>query len=103
MINHDLKLYRGDDFTLEIAVLNDDKTPADLAGADIKLGFSDGVGDVSYADISVNNNVVQAHFAHKTTRDLAYSRGYWDLQITKDNIVTTIAKGKINITKDITP
>lgn len=55
MINHDLKLYRGDDFTLEIAVLNDDETPADLAGADIKLGFSDGVGDVSYADISVNN------------------------------------------------
>lgn len=103
MISQDIKLYRGDDFTLEIAILNDNGTPADLVGADIKLGFSDGVGDVSYANISVNNNVVQAHFAHATTKELEYSRGEWDLQITKNNIVTTVARGKLIITRDITP
>lgn len=103
MITQDIKLYRGDDHTIEIAVLNDDGTPADLAGADVKLGFSDGMGQVSYANISTNNNVITAHFAHATTKDLEYSRGEWDLQITKNGIVTTIARGKLIITRDITP
>lgn len=103
MISHDLKLYRGDDYSLDIAIINDDGTPADLTGAEIKLGFSDGLGDVSYADVRVADNLVTAHFTHATTKDLEYSRGQWDLQIKKDGIVTTVARGKLTITKDITP
>lgn len=103
MITHDIKLYRGDDYTLDIAIVNNDGTPADLTNAKIELGFSDGVGDVSYANISVSDNVVTAHFAHKTTKDIDYSRGFWDLQITQNGVVTTVAKGKISIARDITP
>lgn len=104
MITHDLKLYRGDDYVLEIAIINDDTSPADLAGATVRLGFGDGVSDdVRYADIAINNNVVTATFSHAITKDIAYSRGLWDLQITKNNIVTTVARGKISFTRDITP
>lgn len=103
MVTHDIKLYRGDDHTLDIGVLNDDGTPVSLAGAKVELGFSDGVGEVSYANIMINGNVITAHFAHQTTKNLDYSKGFWDLQITQNGVVTTIAKGKISMTRDITP
>lgn len=103
MITHDIKLYRGDDHTLDIALLNNDGTPANLTGAKVELGFFDGVGDVSYANISVTGNVITAHFAHQTTKNLDYSKGLWDLQITQNGVVTTVAKGKISITRDVTP
>lgn len=76
MITHDIKLYRGDDYTLDIAIVNNDGTPADLTNAKIELGFSDGVGDVSYANISVSDNVVTAHFAHKPPKTLIIVVGF---------------------------
>lgn len=104
MLVQDFNIYRGDDYIVEIAVINDDGSAVDLTNTDVKLGFNDGNGGkMSYADITVENNVVTAHFKHETTKNLTYSRAKWDLQLTKDSIVTTVARGNINITKDITP
>lgn len=104
MLVEDFNIYRGDDYIVEIAVINDDGTNADLTDTDVKLGFNDGNGGkMSYADITVENNIVTAHFKHETTKNLSYSRAKWDLQLTKDGIVKTVARGNINITKDVTP
>lgn len=104
MITKDLTLYRGDDYPLEIAILNADGTPANLLGADIRLGFSDGMSDeVTYADITVNNNVVSAMFTHQATKDIDWANGLWDLQITQNGLVTTVARGKIKLIRDVTP
>lgn len=102
MQHHDIQLYRGDDFVLKVAVKTANNQPADLTGADCRLGFSDG-NSLYYAQLHVIDNVIIAHFSHQLTKDLTIGRALWDLQITKDNIVTTIAKGKLNITQDITP
>lgn len=104
MIQKDLTLYRGDDFTLEIAVLNADGTPADLTNSKVELAFGDSnYDDLRYATIALSNNVVIAIFTHAQTKDIDWSNGVWDLQVTKDGKVTTIAKGKLKITRDVTP
>lgn len=103
MITQDIRIYRGDDYLLEIALLNSDGTPADLTGAKIELAFGELDGALTYADITTNQNVVTALFSHAATKDIEWSSGVWDLQITQTGKVTTVARGKIKITKDVTP
>lgn len=103
MITKDIAIYRGDDYLLEIALLNADNTPADLTGAKIELAFGELDGELTYADITTNQNVVMAVFSHAATKDIQWSSGVWDLQVAKDGKVTTVARGKIKITRDVTP
>jgi len=103
MIIKDIAIYRGDDYLLEIALLNADNTPADLTGAKIELAFGELDSELTYADITTNQNVVTAVFSHAATKDIKWGSGLWDLQVTQDSKVTTVARGKIKITRDVTP
>ena len=103
MITKDLDIYRGDDYLLEIALLNSDGTPANLNGATIELAFGEQDGVLSYATISVSDNVVTAIFTHAATKNIEWTSGVWDLQVAQDGKVTTVARGKIKITRDVTP
>lgn len=104
MITKDLSIYRGDDYLLEIALLNSDGTPANLNGATIELAFGDSSGmELRYADILIDENLVMATFTHEATKGIEWTNGLWDLQVTQNGVVTTVARGKIKITRDVTP
>ena len=104
MITKDIAIYRGDDYLLEIALLNADNTPADLTGAKIELAFGELDGALTYADITTNQNVVMAVFSHAATKDIQWSTGKYDLQVTMaDGRVSTPVKGKIKMIQDVTP
>lgn len=103
MVIKDIEIYRGDDFLLEVALLDANGLPADLSTATIELAFGEIDGDISYADITVNQHVVTAVFSHAATKDIQWTTGEWDLQITQAGKVTTVARGRVKITRDVTP
>lgn len=105
MITKDIAIYRGDDYTLEVALLDSDGMPADLKSAEVKLAFCDSMGDdLRYAGIIINDNTVSATFSHALTKDIEWSTGKYDLQVTMaDGRVSTPVKGKIKMIQDVTP
>lgn len=104
MLVENIELYRGDDKQFEIAILNTDGTPTDLTDCDIKLCFAQKFdADKQYANIALDGNLIKASFTPELTRDIRWTVGVWDLQIIKNNITTTVAKGTVIIIKDVTP
>ena len=104
MIVQDLDIYRGDDTELVVAVTNAEGVPVDLAGATVECVFNDSTQtNPQYADIDVNGNVITVTFTHEMTKDLEWKSGLYDVQVKKDGKTITIARGKVKITRDVTP
>ena len=103
MIKQSIEIYRGDTKTLEVAIVDEAGNPVDLTNATVELGFTDGKDAMRYADVLINNNVVIITFSHELTKDITWTTGQYDLQVTRGAEVKTALRGNLIITKDITP
>lgn len=97
----DMALYRGDTRLIEVTLLTE-QGAADLQGCRFKLHISPDEGEVIAPDIQVKDNVIMLYFSPTLTQDLAWQRGKYDLQMTRNGVVTTILHGKVRLKEDIT-
>lgn len=103
-----LSIYQGDDFAADITVNNEDGTPADLTGytaqSQIRINPADTSPEgVAQFACSIADNVVTIVLDHDTTKDLARSMYYWDLQIIDaGGWITTLLAGQVLVAKEVT-
>lgn len=97
----DLDLYRGDSRIIDIELTTEGGTP-DLTDCDFKMQIKpDEDGRIS-PSITVTGNVVRLYFAPELTANAGWRRGKYDVQMTRNGIVTTILYGKVRLTEDVT-
>jgi hypothetical protein len=99
-----LSLYAGDDVSIDVTVLNNDGTPANLTGATAESQIratADAVTSVDFAT-TVTGNVVTLALTNVQSATLP-ATGVWDLQITDSGgKITTIAGGRIDVAAGVT-
>ena len=100
----DLILYSGDDFFLDVTVSNPDNSPADLTGAvilaQIRTNEASPTPLAAFAS-TVASNVIHLHLPGAST-ETSTGVAMWDLQMTKGGAVTTLVRGSVSITADVT-
>ena len=102
-----LGIYQGDDFSAVVTVLNG-RDPADLTGytaqAQIRAGVADQASEPAIQMVtSISSPNVYLSIPHTQTATL--TGGYiWDLQLTHtaDGIVSTILRGNVLVTQEVT-
>ncbi|WKS99806.1 hypothetical protein NYR30_00460 [Gallibacterium salpingitidis] len=103
----DLTIYRGDDtvFTVLIDALPD----FSLRDAELKMTLKSKPNieqiTLSTTDNSINvlsDNVLQLIFSHQLTKNVKSTTWHYDLQMTKNDIVRTLVRGKVIIEPDVT-
>jgi hypothetical protein len=100
-----LRIYQGDDFYLDLHVMNPDTTDADLSGytasASIKL-LPNTPPVVSFeVMVDLTYSVVHLHLLAADTLSITESM-VWDCQLTTDSSVMTIAAGKVSPMSQVT-
>ncbi|WKT00939.1 hypothetical protein NYR30_06620 [Gallibacterium salpingitidis] len=107
METKDLTIYRGDDtvFTALIDALPD----FSLRDAELKMTLKSTLNieqiTLSTTDNSINvlsDNVLQLIFSHQLTKNVKSTTWHYDLQMTKNDIVRTLVRGKVIIEPDVT-
>jgi hypothetical protein len=105
----DLTVYQGDDWAAMVAVLNSDRTPADLTGytakAQMRAGIADQTWDVAaeFTCAVVLPNLISISLTSDQTTLLTQSSYLWDLQaVSPQGIVTTLIGGGVQIVFEVT-
>jgi hypothetical protein len=101
----DLKIYRGDDFYLDLTVYDPDDTPSDLTGvtASSQIRASPGAAaTLATLDAFVNGNVITLHLKHADSATLP-NNCVWDAQMTYGSgDIITLAGGNITVSGEVT-
>lgn len=101
----DLRVYAGDDLHLVVAVLDHDGEPADLTGCTARSEVRTSADDTAVLatlTTSVLDNAVYLHLAAADSAGLPEA-AVWDVEVTyPDATVSTLARGKVTTTKEVT-
>lgn len=105
----DLVVTRGDDFRAVVTLSDSDGNLMDLSSSTAKaqVRVSTALNAELLAEFvcdipaPATDGVVTITLPHTVTEDLP-RKGKWDLQITTDGWVTTVAKGNITVLPDVT-
>lgn len=99
----DLLLYAGDDFYIDVTVVDAAGNPIDLTGATAQSQIRDDSDAIVGEFVaSVHTDTVRLYLDSVTTAALPAAAN-WDVQITDDQaIVTTLAYGRVRIRKEVT-
>lgn len=105
---YDLKIYRGDTHHWQFKLWQDaDKSdPVDLLNCGVKAQIRNGFDGVRMVEIRLAitlPNIIDASLDAETSRDITFTEGVWDMQVTyPGNVVSTILAGEVTITPDVT-
>lgn len=105
-----LSMFRGDDQSFLLTIVDGDGEPFDLEDADLEFNavwrFGDPVITKTLLDgITVTNaeaGLATIAIAADDTEELELGRLRWDLQVTKDEVVRTVATGTLDLRGDVT-
>lgn len=104
-IRTNLIIEQGSDFSTEIVLADDNEELLDLTG---QVGFSqlrkhyESANSVSFV-VSVHNpGIVRLSLSSSVTSNLTPGRYVWDLYFKRDNLVSRICEGSVNITPSVT-
>lgn len=104
MQTQNLTLYRGDTHSFVLEVSDETGTPLDLTGSKVAVLVAPKGDNPAFApDVSVLGSQIILSFAPSHTRNSTWRSADYDVQITQGDTVTTILRGRIEMTKDITP
>ena len=103
MIKQNIELYRGDTASYTVEVLGDDGTPVDLSNAVVAMRVQPLTGAYIEPELHVGGHKIDILFPSHLTAGLTWSIATYDLQVTRGDIVTTIMRGNVQLTQDITP
>lgn len=98
-----LSIYRGDTYTFDISIVSDDGSPLDLTGSAVAMTIAPKGDYVPFSpDIDVQVNVITITIQPHHTQGAKWRSAEYDVQITQGDTVTTVLRGLINMTWDIT-
>lgn len=98
-----LHIYRGDssEFVLE---LDSDTGAVDLTGSSVDVLVRPKSDSPPFRpDIVVDTNVIRLLFAPHHTNGATWKKAEYDVQITQGDTVTTVLRGIVEMTWDVTP
>lgn len=99
-----LSIYRGDTYAFDISIVSDDGSPLDLTGSQVAMLIAPKGDYVPFSpDIDVAGNVITITIQPHHTQGAAWRSAEYDVQITQGNAVTTVLRGRIDMTWDVTP
>lgn len=99
-----LTLYRGDTHIFTLEVSDDANSPLDLTGSQVAMLIAPKGDYPSFSpDIDVAGNVITINIKPYHTQGALWRSADYDVQITQGEIVTTVLRGRIDMTQDITP
>jgi len=100
-----LIIYQGDDVGFSIAVYDENGDPADLDGATLRSQIRTTQAAVDIAgeiDTEIGDGgVIEMHLTNAVSAALPRI-AVWDIEMTLDDWVTTLATGSITVTPDVT-
>jgi hypothetical protein len=97
-----LELYAGDDFTLRVDVTDAAGDPADLSSTTARAQIRptpEGVLSGQF-DPLIEDSTIFLHLTSAVSTHLP-ARSVWDLDITRNGRVTTLASGTITLTPEV--
>lgn len=98
-----ISIYRGDTYAFDISIVSDDGSPLDLTGAAVAMAIAPKGDYVPFSpDIDVEGNVITITIQPHHTQGATWRSAEYDVQITQGNAVTTVLRGRIDMTQDIT-
>ncbi|MDO4897056.1 MAG: hypothetical protein Q3971_06810 [Moraxella sp.] len=98
-----LTLYRGDSHTFVIEVSDEAGSPLDLTGSQVNMTIAPKGGyDPFSPDIGLQGSTITIDIKPHHTQGALWRSADYDVQITQGEIVTTVLRGRIDMTKDIT-
>lgn len=104
MHTENLTLYRGDTHVFTLEITDETDTPIDLTGSDVAVMVRPKGDNPAFSpDVAINSHVITLTFAPHHTKDGTWRSADYDVQITQGDVVTTILRGRIDMTQDITP
>ena len=95
-----LNLYQGDDFFLNLTVMNGG-VPADLSHSVATATILATSTSVDFT-CTIVSNVIQLHLPSAISETLLAGSGRWDCEITTNGIVQTLAAGTVKVTARVT-
>lgn len=99
-----LSIYRGDTYAFDISIVSNDGSPLDLTGSQVAMLIAPKGDYVPFSpDIDVRSNVITITIQPHHTQGATWRSAEYDVQITQGNAVTTVLRGRIDMTQDITP
>lgn len=106
----DIDIYRGDDYTLSIPVVNEATPPAPfpLTGltfsAQLRLTHDSDEAIPFTVEVDLTTSAITLSLTETQTAALTGRRYVWDLQTTRtaDNYVETWLAGRVTVGKDVT-
>lgn len=99
-----LSIYRGDTYTFDISIASDDGSPLDLTGSVVAMLIAPKGDYVPFSpDIDVQGNVITITIQPHHTQGAKWRSAEYDVQITQGDTVTTVLRGRIDMTWDVTP
>lgn len=99
-----LTLYRGDTHIFTLEVGDDDGRPLDLTGSTVAMVVAPKGDYPSFSpDIEVAGNVITINIKPHHTQGGLWRSADYDVQITQGDVVTTVLRGRIDMTQDVTP
>lgn len=98
-----LSIYRGDTYSFEVNAVDEMGSPLDLTGSVVAMLIAP-KGDYApfSPDIDVEGNVITITIQPHHTQGATWRSAEYDVQITQGEIVTTVLRGRIDMTQDIT-
>lgn len=104
MHTENLTLYRGDTHAFSVQVFDDADKPLDLTGTAVAMVVAP-KGDYPpfSPHIRVLGNVIVVTIEPNHTQGAAWRSAQYDIQLTQNEVVTTIVRGRIELIQDITP
>lgn len=104
MRTENLTLYRGDTHSFTIEVSDDMDNPLDLTGSQVAMVIEPKGNHSSFSpDIEVVGNIITITVQPHHTQGAMWRSADYDVQITQGDVVTTVLRGRIDMTQDITP
>lgn len=106
--DHDFKIYKGDTWVNKLTFTDSQSNPVNFSGAVVKLQIKrDPVSDVIELELDLSDGITISGASFNEINlskivDLAAGTYTYDLEVTKNSVVTTYLKGKIIITQDVT-
>lgn len=99
-----LSIYRGDTYSFEVNAIDEMGSPLDLTGSVVAMLIAPKGDYVPFSpDIDVQGNVITITIQPYHTQGAKWRSAEYDVQITQGNAVTTVLRGRIDMTWDVTP
>lgn len=99
-----LTLYRGDTHVFSLEIMDETDAPIDLTGSDVAVLVRPKGNNPAFSpDVAINSHVITLTFAPTHTKNSTWRSADYDVQVTQGDVVTTILRGRIDMTGDVTP